>query len=125
METANAAFTGSITGLVAGDIITGTYASGATTTTPVGVYSSGLDVIAATLSDPGNKLGDYTLTQNVGTLTITQATAVLTWSNPRADRVMERLSARRSSTLRLAAWPALSFTPPAGTGIACWFQSPL
>jgi hypothetical protein len=107
--TANPAFTGSITGLVAGDTITATYASGATTTTAVGVYSSGVDAIAATLSDPGNKLGNYTLTQNLGTLTITQATTTSLGPIRRRSR-MERLSARRSLTLRLAAWPALSFT---------------
>ena len=69
---ANPVFTGSITGVVAGDNITATYASGATAATTVGVYSSGVNAIAATPSDPGSKLGNYTLTQNLGTLTITQ-----------------------------------------------------
>jgi hypothetical protein len=121
--TANAAFTGSITGLVAGDIITATYASGATTTTPVGVYSSGLDVIAATLSDPGNKLGDYTLTQNVGTLTITQATAVLTWSNPAPIAYGTPLSSTQLNATSGGVAGTFVYTPPAGTVLPAGSQS--
>jgi len=34
----------------------------------VGVYSSGPNAIAATLSDLGSKLGNYTLTQNLGSM---------------------------------------------------------
>jgi hypothetical protein len=64
--TANPVFSGSITGMIPGDGITATYASAATPTTIVGVYSSGPDAIAATLSDPGAKLGNYTLNQTAG-----------------------------------------------------------
>ena len=64
--TANPVFSGSITGMIPGDGITATYASAATTTTTVGVYSSGPDAIAATLSDPGGKLANYTLNQTAG-----------------------------------------------------------
>jgi len=90
---ANPAFTGSIAGLVAGDTVTATYASAANLTTVVGAYSSGANAIAATLSDPGSKLGNYTLTQNVGTLTITQTTTTLTWPTPAAIMYGTPLSA--------------------------------
>ena len=112
---ANPAFTGSITGLVAGDTVTATYASGATTTTPVGVYSSGVDAIAATLSDPGNKLGNYTLTQNVGTLTITQATTVLAWANPAPITYGTSLSSTQLDATSGGVAGTFAYTPTAGT----------
>jgi hypothetical protein len=74
---ANPAFVGSITGMVAGDGITATYASGATVTTTVGIYSSGANAIASTLQDPNGRLGNYNVTKNLGVLTITQATATM------------------------------------------------
>jgi hypothetical protein len=120
---ANPAFTGSITGLVAGDTITATYASGATTTTPVGVYSSGVDAIAATLSDPGNKLGNYTLTQNVGTLTITQATTVLTWANPAPITYGTPLSATQLNATSGGVAGTFVYTPPAGMVLPAGSQS--
>jgi hypothetical protein len=79
---ANPVFTGSITGMLAGDGITATYASAATATTVAGVYSSGANAISSTLSDPNGKLGNYTVTQNVGTLTITQAMPAVTLTSP-------------------------------------------
>jgi hypothetical protein len=121
--TANPAFTGSITGLVAGDTITATYASGATTTTPVGVYSSGVNAIAATLSDPGNKLGNYTLTQSVGTLTITQATTVLTWANPAPIAYGTPLSSTQLNATSGGVAGTFVYTPPAGTILPAGSQS--
>jgi hypothetical protein len=105
---ANPVFTGTITGMIAGDGISATYASGANATTPVGVYSAGANAIASTLIDPGSKLANYTVTQNLGALTITQVTTGLTWATPAAI-TMERLSAgptqrdlgRRGRNLRL------------------------
>jgi len=84
--------TGSITGVVAGDNITATYASGATVATTVGVYSSGVNAIAATLSDPGSS-SQLHLTQNLGTLTITQTSTVLSWATPAAITYGTPLSA--------------------------------
>jgi hypothetical protein len=79
---ANPVFTGSITGMLAGDGITATYASAATATTVAGVYSSGGNAISSTLSDPNGKLGNYTVTLNVGTLTITQVMPTVTLTSP-------------------------------------------
>ena len=63
--------------MAAGDGIMATYASGATVTTAVGVYSSGANAIASSLQDPNSKLGNYNVTQNLGALTITQTTATM------------------------------------------------
>ena len=72
----NPAFTGSVTGLKNGDVITATFASAASATSPVGTYP-----IVATLSDPGLKLANYTVNSNNGTLTVTQASLTVTAGN--------------------------------------------
>jgi hypothetical protein len=113
--TANPVFTGSIAGLVAGDTITASYASAATTTTAVGVYSSGVNAISATLSDPGNKLANYTLTQNVGTLTITQSTTVLTWATPAAITYGTALSSTQLDATAGGVAGVFVYSPLAGT----------
>jgi MBG domain (YGX type) len=58
--TANPAFTGTVTGLIPGDAISVGYTSAATTTTVVGVYSSGPNAIGSTTSGPVNILGNTT-----------------------------------------------------------------
>src|SRR6185437_11318130 len=63
---ANPALTGSITGVVSGDTITATYATTAVQSSAVSSYP-----ITATLNDPGNKLGNYSVTLNKGILTVT------------------------------------------------------
>ena len=65
---ANPAFTGTITGLLNGDNITATYSSTAAAVSAVGTYP-----ITPALVDPANKLGNYTVTSNNGTLTVTPA----------------------------------------------------
>ncbi len=64
----NPSFTGTITGIKNLDNITATFASAATATSPVGTSP-----IVGTLSDPTNKLPNYTVVSNNGTLTITPA----------------------------------------------------
>jgi ethanolamine utilization microcompartment shell protein EutS len=63
----NPAFTGTITGLKNGDAISATFSAAADATSAVGVYP-----IVAALSDPRNKLGNYSVIAS-GTLTITPA----------------------------------------------------
>ncbi len=70
---ANPVFTGTIAGIKNGDNITATYSTTATTASPLGTYS-----ITATLVDPTAKLGNYTVTNNPGTLTITSAQLTVT-----------------------------------------------
>ncbi len=64
----NPQFTGIVTGLAKGDTITVTYSSAATPTSAVGDYQ-----IVATLHDPDNHLGNYSVTVNTGTLSIAPA----------------------------------------------------
>ena len=72
----NPTFTGTITGLKNGDVITANYTTTATQLSPVGTYP-----ITATLVDPNNVAGNYTVTINNGTLTITPAALVITANN--------------------------------------------
>jgi MBG domain-containing protein len=64
----NPAFSGIVTGLAQGDTITVSYSSVATGTSAVGDYQ-----IVATLNDPDNHLGNYSVTVNTGTLSVAPA----------------------------------------------------
>ena len=73
--TGNPAFTGTLTGMTAGEHIFATYSSAATASTPAGTYdASKPEAIVPTLVDPNNELGNYTVLLTKGTLTITPAT---------------------------------------------------
>jgi hypothetical protein len=65
--------TGSVSGLVNGDVITATFTTTATAASAVGTYP-----ITATLQDSGNRLANYAVTMNNGTLTVTPATLTVT-----------------------------------------------
>ena len=81
--TTNPVFTGSLTGVVAGDGITATYVSSAIPTTNAGTYdSTTAEAITPVVNDPNTKLANYTLTSTKATLTINKATPSITWSNP-------------------------------------------
>ncbi len=68
----NPAFTGTLTGVIAGDGITASYASAAVSNTPVGTYGpSDSNAIVPTLNDPNSKLGNYAVSSTNGTLAIT------------------------------------------------------
>jgi uncharacterized repeat protein (TIGR01451 family) len=71
----NPAFTGSISGLRNGDVITPNFFSNASASSPVGTYP-----ILAAYSDPAGKLLNYTPVVT-GTLTITQAQLTVTPDN--------------------------------------------
>ena len=74
----NPTFTGAITGVVAGDAITATYATSATVTTPVGVYGPLTpEAITPSLLDPNNRLSNYTMSTTKGTLTVASGSAVV------------------------------------------------
>ena len=64
----NPAFTGTMTGAVAGDNLSASYSSAATSTSPPGTYP-----IVATINDPNGRLSNYDVTITNGTLTITDA----------------------------------------------------
>jgi hypothetical protein len=67
----NPSLTGTITGVVNGDNITATYTTDATQSSEVGSYA----IIPAAV-DPNNKLGNYSLTLDIGTLSIVPAGVV-------------------------------------------------
>jgi 6-phosphogluconolactonase (cycloisomerase 2 family) len=71
----NPAFTGTLTGIKNGDNITATYSS-VDATAAVGTYP-----IVPALVDPNNKLGNYIITSNNGTLTITPAPLTVAAAN--------------------------------------------
>jgi 6-phosphogluconolactonase (cycloisomerase 2 family) len=72
----NPVFTGSVTGLKNGDVITATFASAATAASAVGTYP-----IIPTLSDPTARLGNYSLVSNNGTLTVSPAALTVSANN--------------------------------------------
>lgn len=68
---ANPPLTGTVTGLRNGDVITATYSTTATISSPPGAYP-----ITATLNDPGNRRGNYSVTITNGILTILNNCAI-------------------------------------------------
>jgi hypothetical protein len=72
---ADPAFTGSLTGVLAGDDITATYSTTATATSPVGTYD-----ITPALVDPDHKVGNYVVTLTPGKLTITKAPQAISFA---------------------------------------------
>jgi MBG domain-containing protein len=112
---ANPTFTGTITDLQNGDNITATYSTTATRSSNAGSYA-----ITPTLLDPGNKLGNYAVTVNNGTLTVTPApltvtaptlTKILNAPNPAINNVTY-------SGFQLADGPGSVGAPPACTTAA-------
>jgi hypothetical protein len=73
---ANPPLSGSMVGLQPGDDITASFTTTATTNSPQGAYS-----ISFTLTDPGGKLGNYVVTTNNGTLSVTSAVLTATADN--------------------------------------------
>jgi hypothetical protein len=59
--------------------LTASYTSAATTDSPAGTYA-----IVPQLSDPGSALGNYTLTVQIGTLTVVSPLLTITVSNANA-----------------------------------------
>lgn len=72
----NPVFTGSISGLQSGDDIGLSLSTGAALASPVSSYA-----IVPTFLDPSNRLGNYTIVTNGGTLTVTQASLTVTASS--------------------------------------------
>jgi uncharacterized repeat protein (TIGR01451 family) len=72
----NPVFSGAIVGLKNSDPITATYSTLATQASPLGAY-----LITPALADPFAKLGNYAVTINNGTLTITAAPLTVTVSS--------------------------------------------
>ncbi len=102
--------------MINGDNITASYSTTATSSSDV---KSGGYAITATLNDPNSRLSNYTVTNNSGTLTITQASQTISWSNPANINYGTALgSTQLDATVSVvgpAAAGALTYTPVAGT----------
>ncbi len=72
-----------MTGAVNGDTFTESFSTTAVLSSPVGTYP-------ITPTAAGANLANYTVVTTNGTLTITQATPVVTWNNPAASRMGRR-----------------------------------
>lgn len=84
---ANPVFTATVTGMVNGDVITATSVSTASASTPAGNYPPpSAYALTPVLSDSGDRLTNYTVITNWGTLTISKATAPLIVSANAAAR---------------------------------------
>jgi hypothetical protein len=81
----NPVFNGSVTGLTNGDVIVLGYNCTATNTSPTGIYP-----IITVPVDPGNRLGNYNVTTNNGTLSVVSYTsrgASVPWSTYEAENM--------------------------------------
>jgi hypothetical protein len=83
---ANPTFTGTVTGAVNGDTFTESLTTTAILSSPVGTYP-------ITPTAAGANLANYNVAVTTGTLTVTQATPVVTWNNPAAITYGTALSA--------------------------------
>src|SRR5207248_1138354 len=72
----NPVFSGTLTGLRNRDNITATFSSNARTNSPVGAYP-----IVPVFADPNNRLGNYAVATNNGTLSVTNAPLTVTANN--------------------------------------------
>jgi len=109
--------TGTVTAVVAGDGITATFTTTATSNSTVGQYP-----IMAILNDPNSKLANYSVTNTPGTLTISQATPVVTWSAPASIVYGTPLgSAQLNATSSVPG--AFVYSPAAGTVLGAGTQT--
>jgi hypothetical protein len=108
--------TGTLTGVVNNDGITASFTTTATQTSDV---MSGGYAITPVLSDPNNRLSNYVVTSNNGTLTITPANQSITWSNPGNNLYGTPLGSAQLDATVSVIGPApagtLTYTPSAGT----------
>jgi len=103
---------GIITGIQNGDNITATYSTPATTNSALGNY-----LIIPALVDPSGRLPNYLVTSNAGTLTIVQATPLLSWPAPAPVVYGTALGAGQLNAS--ASVPGVfAYNPPAGTVLA-------
>jgi hypothetical protein len=74
---ANPVFEGMVIGVTNGDDITATFGCSATIASSAGTYP-----IVPTLVDPDDRRANYSVSLVNGTLLVSQATPIITWSNP-------------------------------------------
>ena len=100
--------TGTLTGVLAGDGITASYNTTATSSSTVGSYP-----ITATLNDPNSKLSNYSVSNTAGTLVVTQATpTVSAWPTASAITFGQTLASSTLTGGTAAAAGTFAFTAP-------------
>jgi hypothetical protein len=109
--------TGSLTGVITGDGINASFETAATSNSPAGQYP-----IVATLNDPNSKLGNYTVSNTPGTLTVGKVAPTVTWATPAAITYGTALSATQLNASSPVAG-VFAYTPPAGTLLSAGAQS--
>ena len=83
----NPIFSGVLTGVVSGDLITATFQTVATLTTPAGLYGPGSPyAITPALVDPAGRLTNYTVLSTNGALTISKAVLPLIATGSNTNR---------------------------------------
>ena len=97
--------TGTLSGVVNGDGIAASYSTTASSSSDV---KSGGYAITASLSDPNSQLGNYTVTNNAGTLTIAKASQSISWANPAAISYGTALSGSQLDAADTVVGPALA-----------------
>jgi hypothetical protein len=111
------ALTGTLSGVVGADGITASYATTGTTSSPVSTYP-----ITATLNDPNSKLGNYTVTNTAGTLSIGKVTSMITWATPAAITYGTALStAQLDATANVGG--TYNYSPALGTVLSAGTQT--
>ena len=138
---ANPTFSGTISNLLNGDAITASFISTAVTNTPAGTYGpTTAKAIFPVLNDPNGRLANYTVVTNLGTLTITKATAPIIVTANNASRRFaqpnpvftgtlsnvlcgDRITATFSSAATLTT-PAGVYAPPSPNAITPYLSDP-
>ncbi len=120
----NPVFTGTIVGVTNQDNITAAYSTTATTSTPAGPVA-----ITPGLVDPGDRQSNYDVVLNIGTLTVTPAIPVLSWTNPAPILYgtalgSNQLNAMASVPGGFAYTPTNGTVVPAGTNTLSVFFTP-
>ncbi len=112
---ANPAFTGALIGLLNLDNITATFGTPTTPASPPGTY-----LIAPALADPDTRLGHYTITTNLGTLTIQEVRlessldgtiATLYWSTGAVNLPLECTASLEAPIIWQAVTNGITITP--------------
>ena len=118
----NPILTGTLIGVVNNDGITATWVTQATTTTAAGVYTSGPDAITPVLVDPNNRLSNYAVTLNDGTLTIGAGNADINWPTPNAIDYGTPLNGAQLDAVSTLSG-TFTYKPPAGTVLGAGTQT--
>jgi hypothetical protein len=116
--TPNPTFTGTLTGVVNGDTVLVAYSTAATIQSPVGNYP----IVASLTAAGATNLSNYAITNNAGTLTITQAALTITVNN--ASRQYGQPNPAFSSSTNVTLNGVTTIGPLSGDTITITYSTP-